>query len=406
MFTNLTTMIKNLLLPIVAAYFVLTPSWVYQAPEGQWINWVAMSADGSRAATGTYKPNKVDTYKYYLFAKDGSILFEDTFPDYQNGVFAISMSDDGVYGAIGGTRKANTGEGFDVGFIKAYNHNTGKVILEMPTEGRNLWIDQSSDGSKMIAGSRNLHFFKLENEEYKLIHTFPGKKPNRSVAMSADGTLAIAGTSVGKVEAFRMDGDQVHHIFSWNMEPAIGKESSIQSVAMDRDGKFFAIAANNGKMYYFSVNDTKDEVKLQWVAESPVGSNVYGVAVSDKGDWVAIGTSANQGENPGEKMVQIFKNVCVIQVCQKEFHWEFETDKAPNPGMQFDQAAKWLVIATGYPVGKPGSFYLVDVPNKEIKMQHVVKDMNWPVAISRDGTSIFGGSDSGEIFYFENSFQK
>jgi len=60
----------------------------------------------------------------------------------------------------------------------------------------------------------------------------------------------------------------------------------------------------------------------------------------------------------------------------------------------------WIAIADGFPPGDPSAFLVFDGDGHEL-WQYPTTDMNWPIAINREGTVLAACSDDGKLYYFD-----
>jgi outer membrane protein assembly factor BamB len=89
-------------------------------------------------------------------------------------------------------------------------------------------------------------------------------------------------------------------------------------------------------------------------------------------------------------------------------NWERPLEFGPN-GTSMDDAAQFIAASDGAPYNSSqslstGNFYLFDRAGNPI-WQFPTGLMNWPVAVSADGTAVAGGSDDGTVYYFDTVAQ-
>lgn len=377
-----------------------------ETTPGQWINWVAISNDGTTVAAATYKPNKIDNYEFFLMSNSGEIKFKDTFENYLGGAFWVAVSANGNRSAVGGLKKRS--DNSEVGFVRAYDNTT--VALDYETQGRVNALALSSNGILLIvgAGSRNtesevLLLFKLVNAQFVKVDSVVRPKGCRSIAFSDEGTTAVCGRFDGVVEVFQISDFKFNSIMEYKLEPFTDK-TSVRFVNISPNGKWIVASGNNGFFYLFNGQRLKINKAPEWSVQSNAGTEVYGVSVSSDGKFVAAGSSNGELSGNGKNSLQVIENNCSESACTPLDYWTIEPDRAPNPGMMFDGSGRWLTLATGFPVGTKSSFYLFDIKNKKIAFRHVTSDMNWPLSISRDGKYIAGGSDDSRVYLFQNEY--
>jgi hypothetical protein len=73
-------------------------------------------------------------------------------------------------------------------------------------------------------------------------------------------------------------------------------------------------------------------------------------------------------------------------------------DHSPN-AVSMDRKADVIAVSDGYPPGTYGTFYRFDFSGREV-WRCETPNMNWPVAVSANGSAIAGGGDDGRVYYF------
>ncbi len=372
--------------------------------SGHWINWTAISHDGKVMAAATYRPSQSDDYEFTLMTNSGDIYFRDTFENHRGGAFWVALSGTGQVSAVGGMKRSSQGK--EVGFVRAYY--TSNTIMDVETEGRVNALALSSKGNWLVvaAGARNsesevLSLFRLNNKTARKSDSILRRAGCRSIALSDDGRIAVCGRFDGIVEAFINDDGKLRPIFTHSLDPQNNK-ISVRFVNITPDGKWIVASGNNGFFHLWNSSTLKKEQNPLWSFKTIAGHDVYGVAISHDGKYVAAGSSDGDPSGNGKNVLQVVENQCENFRCHPQLYWSFVPDRAPNPGMMFDGTGRWLTLATGFPVGTPGSFYLFDLEEKKPFFQHTVSNMNWPLAISRDGQFMIGGSDDSRIYLFKN----
>ena len=87
----------------------------------------------------------------------------------------------------------------------------------------------------------------------------------------------------------------------------------------------------------------------------------------------------------------------------------FETAHNPNC-VRLNTTRGVMAVADGHPDGTPGAFHVYEgvfplPPDSEIATDlawtyETPSNMSWPIAISRDGSAVVGGSDDSFVYYF------
>jgi hypothetical protein len=135
-----------------------------------------------------------------------------------------------------------------------------------------------------------------------------------------------------------------------------------------------------------------------WCKNSPAGKtgggaaeNVRGLAFSANGARLAVVTNENiSGEKRGR--LHLFEGA------PRKARWTVPLPRYPN-SVSLDDAGEKIGVAFGFPEKQAGGFSLFDKDGKE-QWWFRTPCMNWPVAVSGDGTAMAGGSDDGLTYYF------
>src|ERR1700680_903376 len=140
------------------------PKWQHQLSTSNLVNWVAISDDGSRVVADTYyypypgttRTNTQGTFGTYCYDSGGKLLWSDEYQG-NEGVFSVAISGDGQVAAAGGLF---TGGAYsdrpDNGLLRAYDANTGKLLLDYQGVRRRVnSIALSGDGGVLAAVSAN-----------------------------------------------------------------------------------------------------------------------------------------------------------------------------------------------------------------------------------------------------------
>jgi outer membrane protein assembly factor BamB len=71
-----------------------------------------------------------------------------------------------------------------------------------------------------------------------------------------------------------------------------------------------------------------------------------------------------------------------------------------NPNsVSMDADGEIITVAEGNPPGTPGLFRRFDFSGTQV-WQFETGNMNWPIAVSADGSAIAAGGDDGHLYYF------
>ncbi len=194
--------------------------------------------------------------------------------------------------------------------------------------------------------------------------------------------------------------------------------SGSMRVAVTADGKHWAASLHDGSCALFSFDNPSEKT---WQCTPPQTNLMLAYAVditqTDQGDvYVACGANLS-GNGPGG-FLYLVKSVAVefsnnhskdgypINQKQGVIQWSQELQFGVNPGVTMDKNANFVTATDGKPVGQTieesaGSFYLFNGTTSDLIWQQKTTMMNWPMMLSRDGSSVVGGSDDGSFFYWK-----
>jgi predicted NACHT family NTPase len=158
--------------------------------HSNFVNAVAVTADGQRAISGSYDK----TLKVWNL-ETGELQF--TLEGHRDWVNAVAVTADG--------KRAISGSGDNT--LKVWNLETGE--LQFTLEGHSDWVNAvavTADGKRAISGSwdKTLKVWDLSSGE--VIASFTGESDIRSCAVAPDGVTIVAGEVSGRVHFLRLEG--------------------------------------------------------------------------------------------------------------------------------------------------------------------------------------------------------
>lgn len=355
----------------------------------QYVNSVAISADGSKVIAGTYffdysrtghslTGQKPFTVGVFAYNQTKTLLWKDEFP-VSEGVYWVAVSRDGAWAASGGL------ELHGQGFISAYNAANGNKAIDYKVPARTNMVALSNNGSYLVAGADKLYIFTRNGASWNAVpQIIPCIQLNDSVisvGISGDGMWIVAGTLKGTVMLIKNTGGIPGAPISWQLPGG-----SVHWIAMAADGSAFVAGGSGSKVYNFSVPAFQVTPVPAWAGTLTGCNSCRSVAISDDGSLVSA--VANKGT---AGMTFLFGSAGVLK-------WSQPTLQSPN-STSIDSAGKFVTVADGFPDGTPGSFQLFDSTGTSI-WNYPTNNMSWPMQISANATGIAAGSDNSYIYYF------
>jgi len=378
---------------------LLIPDWSHQPGPGLYINSTAVSADGSKIVAGTFFHNygrgttrasdDDKTYGTYCYDRKGRLLWSNEFQGWE-GVYWVALSADGGTAASGGWRRKYTG------FIRAFSASdpTGTPILDHPTGHRTNAVALSDDGSVLVAAADHLYAFTLSAVGSQGPDRFEAGSDVSFVtlSLSRDGRWAVAGDSKGAVYLLEIESGKWRHHLRWQSPD----ERAIHCVQISGDGKWF-VAGGPGYLYAFKNDHSESkwrqtsDLRYAWKHSLGSGGAVYGVAISDNGDWVSGVANAGRGG-----VIHLVKNHGTAGYLE----WSKETAENPN-STSLDSRGRYVTAADGHSESAAGHFYLWDrATGASLGVFATQARMSWPMFLSADGSTIAAGSDNSTVYRF------
>lgn len=389
------------------------PAWSAQPGAGYQVNSTAISADGSVMITGTSIEESTGTdfgiYCYHtLDGSSGSLLWSDPLgaEDYE-GVFWVAMSADGRYAVAGGSSVMQPG-----GFLRFYSVAEGAGSRqEIVTASRINEVEMSADGSAVVAVyDDRADVYARIGAEYRLLgsQAYTGCYL-RTGGISADGVWIVVGGESTSGEAASSGQAGVVSILLNNqgglqLASTFALANPVLRVVIA--GAFVAASTAGGTVsLYFRVMGTVYQEAWTMSPSESVG-DIYALGIVETDAGVLVGAGGNAvGSASGSGCVFVVQNANDGGSFAPQELWLQRVQYPPNPATSFDAAALYLTAADGEPTGggeTPGNFYLFDARSGALAWSepYHTELMNWAMAINAAGTACFGGSDTGEVYYW------
>lgn len=395
-----------------------TANWIHTPQPGNYVNSVAVSADGGTVIGGTFKhtysegvarprrtpaaeaegqaataPAAASTdYGVYCYdGGSGALRWSDVFAAYE-GVYWVTVSSDGSRAAAGGTWS----ESPYAGFVRAYDASNGTMLLDYRTSARVNQVAMSADGKWLIAGADCVMLFKYDSTsgQYKKTGGFTpgggtGSSEVVSVGISADGNSMIYAQYTGTMGYALNEGGLIAVLKTFT----IPNGGYCHSTSLSATGKYFATGGNGGQFYMFDVAQFLQTGQPTYTCQTSAQGAIYGVAVAEDGSsYAGVINAGDAGE------VYLVPVVGGVQAPAQKF----STQRNPNC-VTLNSTYGLMAVADGHPDGTPGHFYLysnIGSTATETWCYTTQNDMSWPIAIAANGQSVIGGSDDSSIYSF------
>lgn len=347
-------------------------------------------APAARTTPAPATPSPEDgTFGVYCYNAAGQAEWKDEFAGWQ-GVYWVALSANGARAAAGGFMSA-TGQ---QGFLRAYDAaNQGRLLLSRPTQQRVNQVALSSDGTWLASAAETLLLFRYDPAAGQYVQTDEfvpeGKDGVVSTAISADGATVLYAGYNGHIGAFTNAAGKLVPRVRWKV-PGGQPTDFCHMLELTPDGKTFVAGGANGTFYYSDVAQFIANGEPAWAASTNVRGAVYGVAIAEDGSLFAgVFNRGAAGEawvnarpGPGAALAR-----------------HFALEHNPNSAA-LNAAHRLFAIADGHPDGTPGCFYLFDPITGAARWKCPTGNMSWPITIAANGRAVVAGSDDSYLYYF------
>jgi hypothetical protein len=174
--------------------------------HADWVFGVAFSPDGKHLVTGS----RDKTAKVWDLVAKESVL---TFPDHQNGVYAVAIKEDGKVGwSVGedSQLRAWNAAGDQAG-KQIRNAGQGKAAFKLVAPAKQPWL-------ATCGADQAVHVWKAD--DFKAMKTFTGHTDYvYALAVSPDGGLLASGSFNGEVKIWKLASDKPYR--SFNASPGL-----------------------------------------------------------------------------------------------------------------------------------------------------------------------------------------
>jgi WD40 repeat protein len=327
------------------------------------------------------------TYGVYCYNATGQLQWKDEFEGWQ-GVYWVALSADGSRAAAGGFMSSTMPQGF----LRIYDASTGLRLFSQQVEQRVNQVAFSADGRWLVANAGTLRLYRALSVGYEQTDDY---MPNHtmgivSAQISADGGTVVCSDFAGLVRLFSNVNGKLTQRAQWTV-PGGKRGDFCHMLDLAADGKCFAGGGANGLFYFFDVAKFIATGQPTCSYDTKVYGAVYGVAVA--GDGSRFAGVVNDGPDAGKAYVVPVVNGAAGQPLV------LSVDRNPNC-VVLNATHSLCAIATGHPDGKPGYYYLFDATTGAQRWNFQTGNMSWPIAVAANGSAVVAGSDDSYIYYF------
>ncbi len=335
------------------------------------------------------------TFGTYCYDARGQLRWKDEFQGWQ-GVYWVALSADGSRAAAGGFMAQSA----TPGFVRAYDADGGRLMLSQSTKKRVNQVALSGDGTWLVSAAETLLLFRSGLPSYvqKAEFTSPGAESIVSASLSRDGSTVVYSDFAGWIGVLANHNGTLTPLAQWKV-PVLSKEGNFcHMIDLAPDGKTFAAGGSGGQFYFFEIAKFIATQQPTHTCNTGVAGAVYGVAGAPDGSLFA--GMVNSGETGQAYPVAIVNGAAapVPPLALK---------RNPNSAaLNVTDGNIRLAIADGHPDGTPGHYYLFSGPAGAgpplLRLRWIFEtgNMSWPIAIAANGGAVVGGSDDSHLYYF------
>ncbi len=332
-------------------------------------------------------------YGVYCYDGTGRPLWKDEFTGWQ-GVYWVALSADGSRAAGGGFSSQTAPQGF----VRAYDAGAqGRLLLSHATQKRVNQVAFSADGTWLVSAAETLLLFRYDAGAgtYRLSAEFSTGADDGvvSAALSADGSVIAYAGYDGQIGVLANSGGQLVPRARWQV-PGGTKADFCHMIDLAPSGRAFAAGGAAGKFYYFDVASFIASGQPTCDYSTGVPGPVYGVAIAETGGRFA--GVVNQGDAGEVCLLGLAGAMPVLQA-------RLALKRNPNCAA-LNAACGLLAVADGHPDGTPGHYYAFDCGTPGVVrlrwIYETSQNMSWPIVIAAGGGAVVGGSDDSHVYYF------
>ncbi|HTI40609.1 MAG TPA: hypothetical protein VL693_02195 [Vicinamibacterales bacterium] len=377
-----------------------------------------------------------------------------------DGIFAVGISGDGTVAATGGYfTPPFAGPNQTTGLVMIFDAATGTVLFnssatKTPIGDTVNVVSLSRDGAIVAAAADQLYVYARSVRNNRVTYTpiqsaAPSTDPDfrttfgpvTSVAVHPSGTWLAACNERGQLLVATIANGVITRMFikEVSKEPvnATDRTSSVLApvrflsvaVSGNDDAEAF-VAGGSDVVYRSTVSDMAtaanppvrydaggpaapvvDPAPPEGVTDAKARQNVRWIAIS--GDGATFAAVANRKTPPPSPSANVTSGNALNgspQTVNYEGELLIFDAQSPKPkttvplehnpnSVSMDADGEIITVAEGNPPGTPGLFRRFDFSGTQV-WQFETGNMNWPIAVSADGSAIAAGGDDGHLYYF------
>ncbi len=389
-----------------------TTLWTKTPHAGYFINSVAILADGSRIAAGTFfhdysssaktaelatlrrisstaaaEQSQYGVFGTYVWDNAGNALLTKTFNGWQ-GVYWVDLSADGETVASGGWYK---GDPTYDGFFAAYDIASQSELLMYNPPKRGNMVRLNANGTVLVGGADQGYLFvRAPGGSFASPVAIPLTNTDDQVLVAlidAAGSTGLIVSYYGEVIVFVQSGGVITQQQSWQ----VPNSAYVHAGALASDGSYAYVGANDGNLYALRIADFLSDPAPAWSAAIPGGARtIYGVTCSADGSMIGVAGNVSSGGG----VVALYAN----KYNAGALYWQSTTMQSPN-GLSMDASGTYLGAADGH--SSSGDFTLWQPLFNLQLWTYATSEMCWPIAIAANAAYVAAGSDDSNVYLFQ-----
>ena len=211
---------------------------------------------------------------------------------------------------------------------------------------------------------------------------------------------AAAGSgNTGQVVTLAANGATLTITGTWN------SPVGVMRVAIAPSGNHWGASLHDGSCALFDPQHMS--TPLWTFIPSVTGLGLaYGFDLTETSEGrIVLACGANVTQNSSTTgYLYVVDSVVVNGVRQGKLRWSANLQYSANPGVSLDRDAVYVTATDGEPISgggeTPGNFYLFSGGTGALVWSYPTAIMNWPMVITPNAATAFGGSDTGGVYYW------
>ncbi|WP_221032013.1 WD40 repeat domain-containing protein [Actomonas aquatica] len=269
------------------------------------IQTLAVADDGGTVVAGTYcgqpglwaeqaesRPPMPVVQSVYCLNGDGGVRWRDAVTGW-TGVCSVAVSGNGRFVAAGGEYQEEAPQGF----VRAYDADSGAVLLKHRTVRRVNQVALSRDGLWLVAAAERVEVFcrVLDTDGFSKVGDYaPDERAGaviNAVGLADDGTTIVWQAADGRVGVLSNSGGMLVPLKEFDLPDG----ESFRVLAVATDGGQFVVGSSAGWVRCFETSAFLRTGQPIWARRVAEGEQVAALAIAEPMGQVVVAVQAGEG---------------------------------------------------------------------------------------------------------------